>query len=328
MRDLLVSPTRACHRNEEYSLRHRLVPWLLRSYARTARSLFGGRGIGFACLVAAKLMSSKDRIYFRLGNGAIFGVAPDDRYWLYYLLIEQEYETDLEHFLLQSIREQDSFLDCGANLGLWSTAIGRIITDARRIVAIEAGTATFSSLQSNWRMNDRSFTLLHRAIGTRTGQRVTFFASAGDHASATMVENLCPTDSLKEEVETISLNDLLEEQRTIQDRDDALVFIKLDIEGMEREVISTIAPEDNPNVIVIYEDHGSTNEHVTAFVLEKGFSVFFLHDGGQLELITKDNIDRLTTLKENPMRGYNLVAVAPHGAALSRIASSFPIPKA
>lgn len=214
-------------------------------------------------------------------------------------------------------------MDCGANLGLWSIAVARVIGDAKRVIAVEAGSDTFTQLQLNWEANDRSFTVLHRAIGTVSGEKISFFASVGDHASATMVEGLSPGDLKMETVTTVSLLDLVEEQLSLQAAPDALTFVKLDIEGMERQIFSTIPANQHDSLLILYEDHGSEINHVTEFVLEQGYQVAFLSDDGSLEPITTESLFRLGELKTNPARGYNLLAFAPTGRAATRLADCY-----
>lgn len=322
---LLVSPVLVGREGADQRKRDRIIPSLLRAGAATSQSFLGGRGVGFGCVVAANLIATNGHILFRLGGGGSFSVRTDDRYWLNYLLLAQSYETDLDHFLSRALTSRDSFLDCGANLGLWSIAAARVIGDTARIVAIEAGSRTFAQLEQNWVANDRAFTIIHGALSTVSGEQVSFFASVGDHASATMVEGLSPDDSQIELVKTVSLLDLIDDQLSRQAASDALIFVKLDIEGMERQIFSTIRPNEYGGLVILYEDHGSEINHVTAFVLEQGFQVAFLADDGTLEPIRRETLFRLDELKLDPARGYNLLAFAPTGSATSRLAVLFDL---
>ena len=325
-KNLLVSPVGVAGADAAPGLPSRVIPSLARAGAALSRSLLGGRGVGLGCTLAAGLIGSDGRLSFRLAGGGSFAVGTDDRYWLPYLLLEQHYETDLDHFLSRALTSKDAFLDCGANLGLWSIAAVRVIGDPGRVVAVEAGSRTFAQLEWNWKDNGRSFTILHRAVGTTSGEQVSFFASEGDHASATLVEGLSPGDARKETVNTVSLLDLLDQQSSRVGASGGLIFVKLDIEGMERPVISTIDPHRCDDLLFLYEDHGSETDHVSAFVLEQGFRIAFLGDDGTLEPIRKETLHRLDALKTNPARGYNLLAFAPNGPAAIRMNALFDLP--
>ena len=322
---LLVSPVIVCHAGAEQRKRDRVIPAFLRAWAATSQSLLGGRGVRFGCTVAANLIGTNGRIVFRLAGGGLFSVRTDDCYWLNYLFLTQSYETDLDHFLSRALTARDSFLDCGANLGLWSIAMARVIGDKTRVVAVEASSCTFAQLEQNWEANDRSFMIVHRAVGTTSEEQVSFFSSVDDHASATMVEGLSPDDAKVEFVTTVSLLDLVDEQLSLQAANDALIFVKLDIEGMERQIFSTLRPTEHGSLLIMFEDHGNEINHVAAFVLEQGFQVAFLADDGTLEPIRTQSLYRLDELKTNPARGYNLLAFAPVGSAASRLAALFDL---
>lgn len=322
---LLVSPAGVFRTGSEPRMRDWFIPAILRAAAATSQSLLGGRGVGFGCAFAANLIGTDGRIEFELHNGGRFITRTDDRYWLNYLLLNKSYEMDLDNLLSQALTSKDSFLDCGANLGLWSIAVARVIGDMTRVVAVEASARTFMQLEHNWMANNKSFTILHKAVGPVSGEKVSFFASADDHASATLVEGLSPNDAQVESVETVSLVDLVDEQLSKRVAGDSLIFVKLDIEGMERQIFSTLRADENDQVVILYEDHGSEIDHVTKFVLDQGFRVAFLSDDGTLEPIREDKIFRLKELKLDHTRGYNLLAFAPSGTAAARLAALFDL---
>lgn len=302
---------------------NRAIISLLRACVAISRAIFRGRGVGLACTIAACLVGHNGRTSFQLGNGGTFIVTVDDRYWLQPLLLDESYEPELDHFLKRALTSRDVFLDCGANLGLWSIAAAQMIHDPERVVAIEASSHTFSRLSENWEVNGRSFEVLHGALSDVSGDKVSFYASTEDHASATLVESLSPNNAKPETITTVSLLDLMR-ARTPLTALDTLVFAKIDVEGMERQVLAPIDPERQGEIVILYEDHGSGMTPITAFLLERGFAVAFLADDGTLEPIRLADLGRLQTLKKDPGRGYNLLAIAPKGAAAARLAALYP----
>jgi FkbM family methyltransferase len=292
----------------------------LRLAVTVSRRIFAGRGRGFATVSAARLMGHEGMITFQLAGGGTYAVPSGDRYWVEPLLLERAYESDLDHFLRRCITPADAFIDCGANLGLWSIACSQIIVDPHRVVAVEAGANTFAALQANAAANGSRFTALHRAVGDRSGEVISFFASERDHVSATAVEDLAPLDARREETESVSLLDLIGEHGSA-----GVSIVKLDIEGYECRVLSAIPLERGGNLLVLYEDHGRDVAHTTTrLLLERGWIVAFIDDHGSIEQISADNVERLTDLKRDPLRGYNLVAVAPSGSAAARLIDRYP----
>lgn len=319
---LLVWPASVAHPIKARR-RHLAIPFMLRIAVGLSRAIFRGRGVGLACTIAAGLVSEGGYTAFRLGGGGYFLVPSDDRYWVQPLLLDRSYELDVDHFLERTLTAKDVFLDCGANLGLWSIVAARVIGDPERVVAIEAASRTFAGLLKNWKLNGEVFTVLHRAISDKTGDEVSFFASKEDHASATMLAELSPIKAQPEIVRTISLVDLLR-QRTARSGEESVVFVKLDIEGMERKVLATIDPAQHRELIIIYEDHGSDQSQVTSFLLDRGFEVAFISEDGSIERIGSGDLHRLADIKVSSTKGYNFVAVVGQGSAASRLAKVYP----
>ncbi|MEE4538959.1 MAG: FkbM family methyltransferase [Erythrobacter sp.] len=317
----LVNPVIVCRSGDSQRLRDRVMPTVLRGFAVFSSVVLGGKAIGLACTLVARLLGDKGVISFRLADGSTFTAGVTDRYWLYYLLLHRRYEPDIDSFLFRALKPQDSFLDCGANLGFWSIAASSVIKNKNFIVAVEASSRTFSNLERNWKKNGERFTIRCRAIGIRSGEELSFFSSATDHASASLIEQLSPEDAIIETVTTISVADLVADQRVQKNSPDALVFVKLDVEGMERDVFSALDPKDYGDLIIIYEDHGSETQHVTGKVLEMGYSAIFMGDDGTLEPILPNSLSRLDELKTDAAKGYNLLAFAPDGPAANRVAA-------
>jgi hypothetical protein len=121
----------------------------------------------------------------------------------------------------------------------------------------------------------------------------------------------------------VSLLDLLRD-RAPRTTSDALVFVKIDVEGMEQRVLTPVYPRQHGEIVILYEDHGNRVTPTTAFLAERGFVVAFMADDGTLERIVPTNLKRLNELKTNSARGYNLLAVAPKGAAATRLDKLYP----
>jgi FkbM family methyltransferase len=318
-----VAPARVARTATDDRWRDRAVPAFLRLLVAIARRAFRGRGVGYSCTAAARAMSYDGLLTFQLHRGGSFQVSARDRYWLVPLLLDQGYEPEVDHFLGSTLDAGDVFFDCGANLGLWSVAAAQVIDDPARVVAVEPGAETFTGLRTNWELNGRNFTPLKRALSDSSGTTVEFFASRSDPASATLVEGLSPVDAHRELVQTISLGDLLRMQEPRVPS--GLAFVKLDVEGLESRVLSAAHHDVEGRTVLLYEDHGRDTAHkATSQALAQGFDVAFLGDDGSLQAIRPDSLQRLSELKRDRGRGYNLVAVLPSGAAADRLGRAYP----
>ena len=308
----LVTPVRIAG---HHTVGTRTLVALLRLYVAASRRLLSGRGVGFACEWVAHLIARDGVVRFVLASGGHFLVEPSDRYWLLPLLIEGGYENDLDRFLSRFVPLDDWFFDCGANLGIWSVALGATLRKRSHVIAVEPASNVFLQLDRNRLANGASFDCLQRALSDRSGAAVELFSATGDHASSTLLKQFAPESSSPESVSTISLNELLE-MRAPTAEPSAVTFVKLDIEGMEAAVIAGFDPVQD-DVMLLYEDHGrDPTSAATASALTRGLTVFLLGDDGGIRRIDRE--ESLGHLKPDPARGYNLLAFAPQGRAAHR----------
>ena len=83
----------------------------------------------------------------------------------------------------------------------------------------------------------------------------------------------------------------------------------MDLEGIEYELLSTSKNLLSPNLIIIYEEHGSDKSHKsTEFLLNLDFhKIYFLvPDKPAVRIKSIENLD---LLKTDEYRGYNCAAV-------------------
>src|SRR6266446_1618018 len=63
------------------------------------------------------------------------------------------YEPDVRAALLRFLKPDDTFLDCGANIGYFSVLAGGVVGSGGRVVAIEANPVTYRLLERNLKVN-------------------------------------------------------------------------------------------------------------------------------------------------------------------------------
>ena len=64
------------------------------------------------------------------------------------------------------------FVDGGANFGFWSVLVSSRPFGSHPVIAIEASSANAAKLERNAELNGGRFKVLHRAIGSTTGNQV------------------------------------------------------------------------------------------------------------------------------------------------------------
>lgn len=320
--DRLVAPVRLDCGPGPLGLYRRLVGFTARLAFQAVKIGRHGRQSERITLRAGRALATHGKVRFRLASGSTILAISTDQYWLRQLLFDREYEPDIDNFVTRTVTAEDAFVDCGANIGLWSVAVSNVIRDPDRIVAVESAARTVQQLQENWNANCRPFTIVARALSVRDNELINFYSSESDPASATAVEAAAPSDAQREEVLTISLATLLAAQRSAPARP-SVVFVKLDVEGVEQFVLQTLDPRRDDDIIVIYEDHGRDMSHAaTVAALDAGFSIAFIEADGRLRPVASSSLAGLAALKTNPRWGYNLVAFAADGPAARRIAAT------
>jgi FkbM family methyltransferase len=287
-----------------------------------------GRESSQVVALAGKLLGRGGRVEFRLHSGGVLIVSAGDRYWIRHALFDRAYESDVDVLVSRVLRDGDAFLDCGANIGLWSIAASEVITEPTRVLAVEASASTYEQLGTNRRANGERFAVLRSAIWDRDGEVVPLYSSLSDSESSSTVEEFAPSNATVESVVTVALLSLVESMRATTGGSaggQPLTFVKLDVEGLEARLLGTLDPSVHGDLLVIYEDHGRDRTHsTTAAALARGFRVAFLAGGGRLKPITDDSLRELDELKPYPSLGYNFLAVAPNGSAARRLLDTYP----
>lgn len=163
-------------------------------------------------------------------------------------------------FLLHVLREDDLFVDVGANIGSYTILAGGAV--GAKCITIEPIKTTFDMLEENINVNRLSshVRVLNIGIGKEKGLlKFTTGLDTVNHvlSDSEQVENV-------EEVPIESLNDLLENQEPI--------LIKIDVEGFETNVIAGAANvlSRSSLLAVIMELNGSGDRY--------GFNEVALHN--------------------------------------------------
>jgi FkbM family methyltransferase len=197
------------------------------------------------------------------------------------LLSREIFEGDEYRFECAS--STPTILDCGSHIGL-SIAWFKRQHPKARITAFEPDPATFRLLQTNVAINGfEGVELLNLAVSSRRGT-ARFF---GDFKAAVPVAS---AHSLRQEwgaqrsdewilVETVPLADYIT---------GPIDYLKLDIEGVESEVLTSIRPRLHLVRAIGLEFHGTgpdagaEEEELLALLRESGFRVSISRKGGSI----------------------------------------------
>jgi FkbM family methyltransferase len=241
---------------------------------------------------------------WELSDGTRFYHAACDDYWERSSLSTGSYESELLGVLIAAKDVPYVFLDCGANFGYWSALVSSEFLGSHRAVAIEASPVTFQILVKTATANQERFQTINNALSSKSGELVQF-----EHRLAHAGSRVSGSSSFGSviEVETVSLDCLVAKHVPIN----TPVIVKLDVEGQEIASLEGARSLLELDVMFLYEDHGDDPlSAVTAKMLDIGFLVFWPGaSGSDVSLRRIYHPQELISMKKNPHRGYNLVAI-------------------
>jgi FkbM family methyltransferase len=294
---------RATGRLEGVTAIERCVVLLLQAGA-LASSPMGHRGFSIGAKVVASLIDPRE-IVVQLNENARFAFPLGDGYWSLLLDRRFQYEAEIENFLRGVADVSYTFIDGGANFGLWSVLASSKPYGAHNVVAIEASAATVERLARNAAINGGRFVILHRAIGAASGGRVWLTGQKHEalHVDASAGAN---GSGQGESVEMMALDSLLDlglappQQRLV---------IKLDVEGMEIDAIKGSKRLMASEVVFIAEEHGADRAHtVSRFILNDTPCRVFVLDPRTARYEPLTDLALLDRIKTNTAIGYNVFA--------------------
>ena len=192
------------------------------------------------------------------------------------------YEAAELKLLNQHLSENSTFIDIGANFGLYTLSAAEKISDTGKIICFEPFPENFQALTKNITRNKLSMiTAENMAIGDQRGMLKLYYQPSENNlgmVSATHLEN-----SKVHEVEVLSLDDYLENRDV-----DKIDFIKIDVEGFEYRVLfgmkKTLATYSPKILIEIFDtdEVKMENQNTHNFLIEMGYAKHFIDDEGNL----------------------------------------------
>ena len=245
----------------------------------------------------------------RLNDDTLYEFLVADPYWNRLIHEEFRYEPELFYFL-DLVREIDfSFFDGGANWGYWSAMASSRAYGAVETVAYEPMPQAFDRLIKNASINGGRFKAIQLALAKEEMSGVSMSASSSAELSAVgaSLQNTPVQGDNATLVDATTLDAALENLTS-----DAPVVVKLDLEGVECEVIAASNWIDRNDCVLAFEDHGKDREcEVVATVLQRGWPVYFFHDNGRLVRI--GSVRQAAEVKVKSSRGYNFFGAHPEG---------------
>ena len=239
-------------------------------------------------------------------DGTRFAFPAYDRYWACYLMADLAYEPDVFAFLAR-IRDLDyAFLDCGANFGYWSALVSGPGLGGHPALAIEASPDTFALLERTARLNGNRFACLRLALVPEPVPSVRFVQGDKHQGRHILGSKPWAKDAPGTiEVPARTLDALVAERFA----DARHLVIKLDVEGIETEILEHTALLDRDDLLFIYEDHGEEADFAaTRRLLDRNWEIFQWREGRPRRIIDPAELTEFGRAIEI---GHNLIAAPP-----------------
>ncbi|MGI5393903.1 FkbM family methyltransferase [Streptomyces sp. CA-251251] len=239
-------------------------------------------GWGKAALAARwlnpRLRDHPRRRVVRVRSGDLFAVDTQDLIQRY-LYLFGVWEPHMTAWLRRRLRPGDTFVDVGANIGVFSVLAARLVGDEGRVVAIEASPDFHHRLVRHGRLNGRGNIRAVNAAVSDSRRTLTFVLASSRNMGA---NSIVPYDGPAEatfEIEARPLPELLDPAEIAHAR-----VIKIDVEGAEGSVVrgmapmlGTLRPDAEVGVEVTPERMarlGDSVEELLAVMRDAGFHVY------------------------------------------------------
>ena len=189
-----------------------------------------GRGAGLLAHVAVR----REPVLRLTRHGERVSVPADLRFTSVATYLLRDWTEPELHYLERFLRPGDTFLDVGANIGLFLLKAARIVGPTGHAIAAEPGRVSADRLAANLRLNVFSnVTLLREAVSDREGTAGLHHIDMGGDPQAFSLLSEGSGAQAAETVRTVTLDGLVSRLALTR-----LDCVKLDVEGAEPLIVA------------------------------------------------------------------------------------------
>lgn len=196
---------------------------------------------------------------------------------------------EYNYHLQQLVKEGDTVIDIGANLGYYTRPLADIVGATGEVYAVEPVPVIFSVLKRNVG-GRKNVTLLNYALGSeeRTIEMANdSVAAAGYFGTGRnfVSDGELSGDAIRFSAQMVRGSRLFADLKRID-------FIKCDIEGYERVVIPELQPlieRHHPTVLI--ETDGETRQEIIRMFSQMGYRAYMLENGKEVTLNASSDKD-------------------------------------
>jgi FkbM family methyltransferase len=185
-----------------------------------------------------------------------------------------DYEKNEIDYLYQTLKEGNTFIDIGGNIGLFSLNASKIIGEKGKVFAFEAFKPNYLKFQQHIQINNfHNIKLEHLAISDKSGFIEILYNENDNNVG--MASSYLQEYTSKEKVEAVSLDEYVKKNNISQ-----IDLIKIDIEGAEFSALkgmNEILTFHHPKIVIeinniaLKSSHHS-EEELISILTEKGYN--------------------------------------------------------
>lgn len=180
-----------------------------------------------------------------------------ERWWLRQKLehLLDLYELETTRFFKRHVKRGMVVVDIGANVGYYTRLFSRLVGKNGRVYAFEPDTEAFAYLKANT-AHLPNVKIFPAAVSARDGEAQFYHVPR-----ATQSHSLVPIEGAEVQiVRTVTLDSVISEK---------IDFIKIDVEGAEKEVFDGMSRHLEQNPFVVFEyTSGESDSFVSNFFTE------------------------------------------------------------
>ncbi len=164
------------------------------------------------------------------------------------------YEKNVKRFVYKHLNDYDVFLDVGANIGTYSIISAN---NGLRAIAFEPVKSNYEAFITNLGLNNLQDTVVTYPLALgKTKTRANFTLDMVNTGASHLTEYSDITEEIEnpefEDINIVTFDEIFEELNIGRDEK---VFMKVDVEGMEPDVLIGAADfiKNHPNILVVIE---------------------------------------------------------------------------
>jgi len=138
-------------------------------------------------------------------------------------------------FMIRELKQGDNVIDIGANVGLMTLLLAKVVGPAGSIISFEPGPISFALLKLNTLINGyKNITLINKAVSSTSGIENLYICPTGESDNQVSITDLDWKDEVRIgiPIETVSLDDYFLSENNLK-----IDFIKIDTQGGEYKAL-------------------------------------------------------------------------------------------